>query len=52
MEFNGKMDQYFDERGLMLDLDKVKLDGLKPRMMASHEKTGRRVHPWRCETRP
>lgn len=45
MEFNKKMDQYFDERGLMLDLDEVKLDGSKPRRMASHEKTGRRGPP-------
>ena len=44
-EFNEKMDQYLEERGLMLDLDKVKLDGLKPRRLASQEKTGRRGPP-------
>ena len=52
MEFNEKMDQYFDERGLMLDLDKVKLDGLKPRRMASHEKTGRRGPPMEVRDLP
>jgi hypothetical protein len=41
VEFIEKMDQYFDEQGLMLEKNKVKLNGIKPRM-TSQEKTGRR----------
>ena len=44
-EFNEKMDQYLEERGLMLGLDRVKLNGIKPRMLASQEKTGKRGPP-------
>ena len=40
-EFNKKMDKYFDEKGLILDMSKVKLNGIKPRM-AYQEKTGSR----------
>jgi acetylglutamate synthase len=36
-QFNKKMNRFFDKHGL-LDLDRVKLDGIKPRM-ASQEKT-------------
>ena len=32
-EFNKKMDQHLEERGLMLDLDKVKLNGIQPRRL-------------------
>jgi hypothetical protein len=50
-EFNEKTDKYFDDKGLMLDMNKVKLNGIKPRM-AYQEKTGSRGQPWRCETCP
>ena len=36
------MDQYLEERGLMLDLDRVKLNGIKPRRLTSHEEIGSR----------
>ena len=51
-EFNEKMDQYLEERGLMLDLDRVKLNGIKPRRLASHEKTGRRGPPMEVRDLP
>ena len=44
-EFNEKMDQYLEERGLMLDLDRVKLNGIKPRRLASHEEIESRERP-------
>ena len=44
-EFNEKMDQYLEERGLMLDLDRVKLNGIKPRRLTSHEEIGSRERP-------
>ena len=52
VEFKEKMDQYFDERGLMMDLDKVKLDGLKPRRLAFPEKTGSRGPPMEVRDLP
>ena len=46
------MDQHFDEHGLMLGLDKVKLDGLKPRRLAFPEKTGSRGPPMEVRDLP
>jgi hypothetical protein len=40
-EFNEEMDRFFDDKGLFLDMNRVKPNGIKPRM-ASQEKTGSR----------
>jgi hypothetical protein len=39
-EFNKKMNRFFDKHGL-LDLDRVKLDGIKPRMASQETTAGR-----------
>ena len=51
-EFNEKMDQYLEERGLMLDLDRVKLNGIKPRRLTSHEEIGSRERPIEVQDLP
>jgi hypothetical protein len=45
------MDKFFDVRGLMLDMNKVKLNGIKPRM-AYQGRLEAEVQPWRCKTCP